>query len=48
MYIIRLRQENNQLHELLDLRDQEHHTAIAKLHQQHQETIQKVRRDMLY
>ena len=38
----RLRHENNQLHDLLDLRDKEHHSAIAKLHQQHQETIQKV------
>jgi hypothetical protein len=34
--------ENNQLHELLDIRDKEHHTAIAKLHQQHQEDMHKV------
>ena len=41
-FSFRLRHENNQLHDLLDLRDKEHHSAIAKLHQQHQETIQKV------
>ena len=42
LFSFRLRHENNQLHDLLDLRDKEHHSAIAKLHQQHQETIQKV------
>ena len=38
----RLTQENEQLHDLLQMRDHEHNSTIAKLNQQHQETIHKV------
>lgn len=40
--IFRLRQEKEQLLEVLNIKNKEHHSTIVKLHQQHQATIHKV------